>query len=79
MYWNNLVGESSLVDESVANIIGVFGSNPTKRSTGLSDPTSLQGTRWISGRKCENAVIKNIGVSNILAVINTGWVRLSLW
>ena len=31
----------------------VPGSNPTRRSAGLRDPTSLRGSRWPSGRKCK--------------------------
>ena len=30
----------------------VPGSNSTRRSAGLRDPTSLRGFRWPSGRKC---------------------------
>ena len=36
------------------------GSKPTRCSAGLRDPTSLRGSRWPSGQKCESAVI-NIG------------------
>ena len=28
-------------------------SNPTRRSAGLRDPTSLRGSQWPSGRKCK--------------------------
>ena len=31
----------------------VSGSNPTRRSAGLRDPTSLRGSRWPPGRKCK--------------------------
>ena len=31
----------------------VPGSNPTRRSAGLRDPTSLRGSRWHSGQKCK--------------------------
>ena len=42
----------------------VLGSNPTRCSAGLRDPTSLRGSRWLSGRACKTQVI------------NIGWVRL---
>ena len=42
------------------------GSNSTRRSAGLKDPTSLQGSRLPLCRNCTNAII------------NMGLVRLSL-
>ena len=30
-----------------------LGSNPTRLSAGLRDPTSLRGSRWLSGWKCK--------------------------
>ena len=38
---------------SCSNNRKVPGSNPTRRSAGFRDPTSLRGSRWPTGRKCK--------------------------
>ena len=69
--WIAKVSEGRLVSllKSYNKSPKVHGSNSTRHSTHLKDPTSHRSFRWPSGRNCKNAVI-NIGI---------GWVRLSPW
>ena len=53
--WRDLVGKELV--RTCNQDRKVPGSSPTRRSAGLREPTSLQGSCYLSGRKIEKAVI----------------------